>query len=181
MTVARLRELARAKGLRGYSRLRKAALAGLVLPALTVAELRAECRRLGLRGYSRLRKRGLIERLTGGSAYCASPSTTAPISQPVEPAASRPTKPVDAAADDEARIVAVLARLPDNGAGEALHRIYRGRDTVHDRKLLDGRRLEALRSLYHSTGDLRWWHQYQTAAQRFQGEFPSAGPAVALA
>ena len=71
MTVRQLRAEAKALGLRGYSRLRKAALLAMVeraksRPATrsqTVADLRAECRARGLRGWSRLRKAELIELL----------------------------------------------------------------------------------------------------------------------
>ena len=76
MTVRELRAEAKALGLRGYSRLRKAALLAMVERARlrptiqhswTVAELRAECRRRGLRGWSRLRKAELVELLANTS------------------------------------------------------------------------------------------------------------------
>lgn len=71
MTVCELRAEARRRGLRGYSKLRKAELiaflAGDLVPAKpaspTVVSLRAECKSRGLRGYSRLRKSALLKLL----------------------------------------------------------------------------------------------------------------------
>lgn len=74
MTVLELRTECRNRGLRGYSKLRKADLVALLAgdvvvgdgvspPTPTVVELRAEAKLRGLRGYSRLRKGELLQLL----------------------------------------------------------------------------------------------------------------------
>lgn len=71
MTVKKLREEAKRRGLKGFSRLRKAdlvaLLAGDAVPStpatMTVVALRAECKARGLRGYSRLTKAALLKLL----------------------------------------------------------------------------------------------------------------------
>lgn len=67
MTVTQLRAACKSRGLRGYSKLRKAELERMLAAPVetrqTVASLRAEAKRRGLRGYSRLTKAGLISLL----------------------------------------------------------------------------------------------------------------------
>ena len=69
MNVLTLKNLARERGLRGYSALRKAELIEQLInpppPKYTRAQLIQLARERGLRGYSKLRKSQLLQRLGG--------------------------------------------------------------------------------------------------------------------
>lgn len=128
---------------------------------LTVSALRAECRRLGLPCYQsagrRLRKADLVDAILAGG-------------RKPKRRVARFVAPVIA---DDDRIVAKVASLTwcDHDYAVAMHRLMRGCDQVHERRLVDGRRLDAIRAIRdeHRVGSKQWlrWNDKHTEAYHF--------------
>lgn len=126
MTVKELKAAAKEKGLRGYSKLRKAELEKLLsIPgkfSQNCASLKAAARAAGIKGWYRMRKAELV-------------------------AALEAVKPVDIEAEVMAELAEMTATLEES---KALTRIMTGKGTQNDVLLWKGRRLRALKELRDS-------------------------------
>lgn len=137
-TVKELRAIAKERGLRGYSRLRKSDLVALlagdaVLPKRepTVADLRTQCKERGMRGYSRLTKPALVKLLG-----------TAP-----------PT--------DEQQIVAAIAALPSTiEETRAVYRYLAGSKSPEVKRTMASREARAIASIRDQQTCQRDWQRW---------------------